>query len=137
MKKVKCILLIDDSDWDNAFNQLIIKEADVCDHIKIVKNGIEGLEYLKKSGDNVYTDLYPKPEVIFLDMNMPKMNGFEFLEQYQNLDKKIKAKLLVIMLGTPLTNDDNEKVQKYEEVNEFEGKPLSVQKVKEIIEKHF
>ena len=77
-KKLNCILLVDDDPDDNFYHQIIINEMNIVNHIDIAINGIEAITYLKKENQI-------PPEIIFLDINMPKMNGWEFLEQYKHL----------------------------------------------------
>ena len=76
MKKINCILLVDDNPADNYYNRYIINELDVCNYIQIVVNGLEALEYLRKTTDQHQEGSFPRPDIIFLDINMPCMNGF-------------------------------------------------------------
>lgn len=137
MKKVNCILLIDDNPADNEFHKIIIEEAGICNHIKIALNGVEALEYLRKSGEAGGEGGLPKPNIIFLDINMPLMNGFEFLEEYKKLDEKIKSDLVIVMLTTSLNPDDAKKAKEDSQVNEFQNKPLTIESLQEIIKKYF
>src|SRR6266699_6375386 len=98
-RKLDCILLVDDSREDNRFHQIIINEMDIVNRIDIVLNGLEALAYLTKEGQI-------PPELIFLDINMPKMNGWEFLEQYKHLDMKQKARVVIMILTTSANPDD-------------------------------
>src|SRR5690606_32947414 len=92
-KKLNCILLVDDDPDDNFYHQIIINEMNIVNNIDIARNGIEALEYLKTE------DQLP-PDLIFLDLNMPKMNGWEFLEQYKHLGIGQKARVLIVILTT-------------------------------------
>ncbi|HET6228343.1 MAG TPA: response regulator [Bacteroidia bacterium] len=136
MKKINCILLVDDNPADNEFHKIIIKDSNVCDNVKIAINGDKALEYIIKSGNGDNPE-YPKPDLIFLDINMPGMNGFEFLEEYHSLDPKLKSKIVIIMLSTSLNPDDAERAGKIEEVTEFMNKPLMVDTLKTTIDKYF
>ncbi len=129
-KKLNCILLVDDDPDDNHYHQIIINKMNIVNHIDIVTNGIEALAYLKKENQI-------PPDLIFLDLNMPKMNGWEFLEQYKNLGVAQKAKVLIVILTTSANPDDIKKAKEIQEVTGFETKPLSKEILTEILEQHF
>jgi CheY-like chemotaxis protein len=137
MKKINCILLIDDNPADNEFHKIRITKADVCNHIHVALSGPEALEYIKKAGESPQSEDYPKPDLIFLDINMPGMNGFEFLEEYKKLEPKLKSKVVIVMLTNSLNPDDQKRAMATKEVSEFQNKPLSVQTLKETVEKYF
>lgn len=135
MKKVNCILLVDDNPADNHFHKINISESGICDHVEVANDGNAALEYLKKSFS--MSNKFPKPDIIFLDINMPGMDGFEFLEEYKKLADKYKSKVLIIMLSTSLNPDDQKKALSYEEIVEFQNKPLEVETLQKIVEKYF
>lgn len=137
MKKINCILLIDDNPADNEFHTIKIRKSNTCNHIKVATDGHEALAYLIKSGDQGGLDPYPKPDLIYLDINMPGMNGFEFLEEYKNLDEQLKSKVVIIMLTTSLNPDDQKRAEANTEVKEFQNKPLTVEVLLDTIEKYF
>jgi CheY-like chemotaxis protein len=137
MKHVKCILLIDDNPADNRFHEIRIQKSGVCDQIKIATSGQEALDYLKKSFEMNDPVLYPKPDLIFLDINMPGMNGFEFLEEYKKLDVQLKSKVVIVMLTNSLNPDDQKRAMATKEVTEYQNKPLSVKTLQETIDKYF
>jgi CheY-like chemotaxis protein len=129
-KKLDCILLVDDNTDDNFFHQIIIKKMDIANRIDVVINGLEALDYLKRENQT-------PPELIFLDINMPKMNGWEFLEQYKNLDVKQKARVVIMILTTSANPDDIKKAKEIKEVTGFETKPLNKAMLEEILNQHF
>jgi CheY-like chemotaxis protein len=131
MKKVNCILLIDDNEADNIFHSRVIRKAGVCDHVEIANDGQEALNYLAKCVDGQFLT----PDIIFLDINMPGMNGFEFLEEYAKLDLKLKSKMVVFMLTSSFMPEDSEKAMKTGDITEFLNKPLTVKMVQDIVEK--
>ncbi|MEP7264492.1 MAG: response regulator [Bacteroidota bacterium] len=129
-KKLNCILLVDDDPDDNFYHQIIINELNIVNHIDVVINGIEAIAYLKKE------DRIP-PDLIFLDLNMPKMNGWEFLEKYKQLNNAKKAKVLIVILTTSANPDDLKRAKEIQEVTGFETKPLSKELLKGILQQHF
>ena len=137
MKRVNCILLVDDNPADNEFHKIIIEEANICDHVHIVVNGQQALDYLLKSGEPNQSEDFPLPAIIYLDINMPGMSGFEFLAEYHKLDENLKSKVMIVMLTTSLNPDDRIRAMTDKEVTEFETKPLTVEMLQEIVEKYF
>ncbi|MES2621299.1 MAG: response regulator [Bacteroidota bacterium] len=137
MKKINCILLIDDNIDDNEYHEIIIQQAGVCNLVRTAKNGIEGLQYIQNAAKPGMEQEYPKANLIFLDINMPKMNGFEFLEAYHKLDNSLKAEIVICMLTTSLNPDDHKAAMDINEINEFQRKPLTVEMLNEIMEKYF
>lgn len=137
MKKTNCILLIDDNPADNVFDKIIITEADVCNHIRVAEDGVEALAYIKKAAEEGQSESFPKPDLIYLDINMPRMNGFQFLDEYRKLDGKLKSKAVIIVLTTSVNPDDQKRVMTYKEVSEFEIKPITIEMVHKNIEKYF
>jgi CheY-like chemotaxis protein len=129
-KKLECILLVDDDPDDNMYHQIIIEEMNIVNRIDIALNGLEALAYLKRENQT-------PPEIIFLDLNMPRMNGWEFLEQYKHLSREQKAKVVLVILTTSANPDHIKKAQEIEDVTGFETKPLSKQILREILVEHF
>ena len=126
--KLKRVLLIDDDEATNFINKWMLKKADCADEVIAMDDASEALSYLK---EKERSENHP-PELIFLDINMPGMNGWEFLEEYRELPHHKKAKAL-IMLTTSLNPDDYAKAKTFDEVNDYQNKPLSIEKIREIL----
>lgn len=128
-KKLNCILLIDDDLATNVFHRIVIEEGDYANIIVVKNNGEEALEYLKTPFD----DASPRPDLIFLDINMPRMNGWEFLEEYKNLAPEQRAENVIVMLSTSSNPDDLKRAEDNPFINEYRSKPLSEVMLEEVI----
>ncbi|WP_339701351.1 response regulator [uncultured Roseivirga sp.] len=135
-KKLNCILLIDDDDATNFIHQVIVKKAKITEKIVTTFNGKQALEYLTNSGKYANTE-NTLPSLIFLDINMPVMDGWEFIRAYQGLPESIKNQVVIVMLTTSYDPDDKEKAQQIHEIAEFDKKPLTFEMLDKIIEKYF
>ena len=135
MKKLNCILLIDDNKADNAFHQIKIKRAEVCDTISVATTGSQALNYLEKASQQL--EEFPKPDLIFLDINLPGMDGFDFLDEFHKLNDTLKSETKVIMLTTSLNPDDQTRALNYKEVKEFLNKPLTVELIQDTVANYF
>lgn len=132
-KPIHCILLVDDDPDDIFFHQFVIQESGLCDEVRAVENGPMALQYLS---DTTHPD-YRRPDIIFLDINMPAMNGFEFLERYQELPPEQKSRLVVVMLTTSLNPVDRNRSDGMPEVNGYYSKPLTASMLQSIVDQHF
>lgn len=137
MKQINCILLVDDDESDNFFHTLTIKEAECCNQIKVAIDGRFALDYMLKALNPENAQEYPMPDIIFLDINMPRMSGFDFLDEYIQLDESITSGILIIMLTTSLNPYDMEKAMKYKVVRDYKNKPLTEEMLQEITDKYF
>lgn len=122
MVKYKKILLVDDDETSNFLNELLIKGMDMVEDVSIASNGQEALDYLKHEPNSA-------PQVIFLDLNMPVMDGFEFLEAFEKMPQP-KAPVFI------LTSSNNFK--DYARAKDFDVagyliKPLTEEKIKDVL----
>lgn len=132
MKKLKSVLLVDDDSINNFINERLIKKMDLTEEVNISLNGKEALEYLKKRSE----EGKPSPELILLDINMPVMDGFEFLEAFQKLEIPDKNSIIIVMLTTSTNPSDTERLENTG-VEGYINKPLTEQKLRDVLEKHF
>ena len=131
MKPVNCIMLVDDNKVDNFFHERVITKAKAASIIISRISGREGLDYLAVEVPAGAV----RPDILFLDINMPGMNGWEFLEEYKKLDISMQAKMVVVMLSTSRNPDDIAKAQTYGALTDFKSKPLTEQMLEDVLEK--
>lgn len=126
---IKCIMLIDDNKVDNFFHQRVIRKYD--DTIKVImkESGQEALDYLTDGARE------HNPDIIFLDINMPGMNGWEFIEFYKELNPKLHNSNIVVMLTTSGNPDEESIASTYDMISEFRTKPLTIPMLEEVISK--
>lgn len=121
MTSLKNILLVDDDKVTNLMHRRLIKHTGLIDEINVATDGAAALEYIEArdaAGD-------PLPELILLDINMPRMNGFEFLENYAVLPDQIrKSSTLIIMLSTSVLRADHDRATADPNVYAFVNKPV-------------
>ena len=125
----KQILLVDDDPITNMINtKLIMRASDF--HVTAYTNAQETLSYLGSLAETAPDNM---PEVIFLDINMPVMDGWEFLEVLQRFPERALRNCKVIMLTSSIDYDDIEKSKKFSVVKDFVSKPLTTERILELI----
>lgn len=132
--KLDCILLIDDDEATNFYHKIILEDEGIDAHIQSVKSAKEGLDFLLGKGDYVNS---PQPGIIFLDINMPGMSGWDFLAKYNELSKDIHNRAVVSILTTSLNPDDREKAASFPMVKEFVHKPLTPEVFWKVVNNNF
>lgn len=140
MKKIEglnCILLVDDDEVTNYLNKVIIDKSGIDVHTEIALNGEIAMEYLTSTGRYNGNKTFPKPGLIFLDINMPRMNGWEFLDEYEKLDINMKANIVIAMLTSSNNVDDVNTALEGYELPAYIFKPLTLEKFEEIVYKFF
>jgi CheY-like chemotaxis protein len=128
MAAFKSVLLVDDSRATNFMHRELIREADFAERIDVALDGEEALDFLRSGSDSEY---FP-PSVIFLDINMPKMDGFEFLEACKSLPEGQRGSLVIVMLTTSLDPGDRTRAMATGMVRDFHHKPLSLAALEEM-----
>lgn len=138
MINFKRILLIDDSKSTSLINKALISENYDVEQIDVVESGEAGINYLK---GGFHKGEPPKPELIFLDLEMPGSDGFEFLDKYVDLSEEVtnKFKTVLVILSNHLDYENFTKSKDYKlygVLNHFK-KPLDQEDLINILEEHF
>ncbi len=122
MSKYKRILLVDDDETSNFLNELLIKGMDIVEEVSVAFNGQEALHYLQNDSGTF-------PQLIFLDLNMPVMDGFEFLEAFE---KTHTTKVPVFILTSSNNFKDYERAKNFD-VAGYLIKPLTEDKIRDVL----
>ena len=115
------ILLIDDDNATNYLHKYYLEEWNICERVLTAEDGQVALNLINNtpelfSGSN---------DLILLDINMPVMNGFEFLQEYEKMSPDKKANCLFIMLTTELSEGYQQRANQILDINGFVKKPLT------------
>ena len=132
-KKYHAVMLVDDNEIDNLINQKMIEASNIAENIFVhsgAKSAIEFLKNIEKLAKGPIS-LY-LPEIIFLDIDMPLMDGFQFLDEFDRLSDSIKNHCKVIMLTSSLNPQDMNKAKKNQFVMKYINKPLTQENLKKI-----
>lgn len=119
----KICLLIDDNYIDNFVTRRILESGHFAEQIIVRQSPAEAIESLREGT--------VKPDVIFLDIRMPLMNGFEFLQEYDKLDEEVKA-AKIFMLSSSLDPTDIKRSGENKYITQFIHKPLTQKILEEL-----
>jgi response regulator RpfG family c-di-GMP phosphodiesterase len=136
-KDLDCVLLVDDDISTNFIHRRIVENAKINVDVKEITSAKEALDYLTYSGKYENKEDAPKAGIIFLDINMPGMNGWDFIAEYKKLDERHKARIVVVMLTTSLNPDDEQHAANVEEIATYLHKPLNIEAFAKIADKYF
>jgi len=128
--KVKNVLLIDDNDIDNYVNNHIIRKSKIADKITVKKSAVEALEYL----NTIKIDFEMFPDLIFLDISMPIMDGFGFLDEIIKFPQTVDKKYTVVMLSSSDNPNDIKRAMNFDVVIDYFTKPLKIEMIEKLVE---
>ena len=133
MSKYHSVMLIDDNEIDNLINQKMVEAAGLSKYIYTHTGAKSAIEFLKNI-EQLETEIVESvlPDVIFLDIDMPLMDGFQFLEEFNKLKSSTKDKCRIVMLTSSINPQDVSKSKKYESVKKYLNKPLSQDSLKDL-----
>ena len=134
--QLQLVLLVDDDETTNYINRRVLAKADIAGQVDVVTNGEEALDYLKQAGLPGSGRAYRQPDLMFVDIKMSVMDGFEFLDEYQSLPLEMKAGKL-IMLSSSASFYDLHRLKQYPDVVQHIAKPLTTSHLAEILDAYF
>ncbi|MEQ8706929.1 MAG: response regulator [Phaeodactylibacter sp.] len=125
------ILLVDDDLDDNYIHKMVISSTGLVKEVALAKDGSEALEVLQELWQQPSEPV--RPNIIFLDINMPRMNGWDVLNALKEMGESAHQSM-VVMLSTSQNPEDQEKAKAYPFVHGYLHKPLTEEALSEIVE---
>lgn len=131
MDHIKNLALIDDDELFVFLTKMTIEETNLVDLIKVFSNGLEAINFLKENSNNPDQ----LPEVILLDLSMPVMDGWQFIEEYVKLKPRIGKKITIYIVSSSISPKDLAKAKSISEVSDYIIKPMTKEALIEIIKR--
>lgn len=131
MNQIKTLTLVDDDDIFVFLTSKAIEQTNLVDLIKVFGNGLDALNFLKENKNNIGA----LPDVILLDLSMPIMNGWQFLEEYTILNPTIGKKIIIYICSSSISPDDIIRAKTISAVSDYIIKPITKDKLIDLIQK--
>lgn len=129
MKKIETFCIVDDDDIYQFTTSLLLKKTDLVNKIIVFSNGLKAINFLKDemgTKENI-------PDVLFLDINMPVMDGWEFLEEYLLIKPMMPKTVVIYMVSSSVNEKDVLKAKSISALSGYLVKPISSQNIMEVI----
>ena len=122
--RINCILLVDDDEPTNMFHRIVLENTGVSKVIKVAETGFQALRLLQDPQDITCQD----PDIIFLDLNMPIMDGFQFIDAFKKLDFPKKENILIVILTSSMNPQDIQQAKSLG-IDHYMAKPINEEKI--------
>lgn len=129
MKRLKTLILVDDDEIIVYLTKRIIADTNLVELLQVFNNGQDAINYLKENAAN--PDMLP--EILFLDLFMPVMDGWQFLEEYLAIKPKFSKPITIYIITSSVSKEDIIRAQKISEVTDYIIKPVKKQNFIELI----
>jgi CheY-like chemotaxis protein len=130
MNNIRNLTLIDDDEVFVYLTRKTLNKTNLVEHIRVFENGLDALNFIK---DNLYNQ-DELPEVIFLDLNMPIMDGWQFLQEFSRLKLDPNKSITIYICSSSISPDDVARAKSISEVSDFIFKPITADKLYEIVD---
>jgi CheY-like chemotaxis protein len=122
-------IIIDDSQLDCFIGEKIIQNTGTYSSIKSYLEATDALQHIKDS----YTGATNTTTIIVLDIQMPVMNGFQFVEAFELLPEEVKAGYVIFMFSSSINENDKNRIENHPSIRKFYGKPISKDTVSSMV----
>lgn len=129
-KKIGLACIIDDDSMYVNLVKRIIEAKNLCQNLMVFQNGKDALDYFEV----ILTSLDKKaiPEIIFLDLNMPVMDGWEFLDNFTKIENKLGKTITLYIVSSSINPVDIEKAKGIQMVKDYLIKPVTIEDLEAI-----
>jgi CheY-like chemotaxis protein len=133
VSSINTVLLIDDDETINYLHNRLLEKNSFTTNVAISINGKEGLDSIRQLNTKIDAD---EMALVFLDLNMPIMNGWEFLDNLAEIKEDIKIQYKIYILSSTINPDDKKKAKEHELVSGFLTKPLTREHLEQLKTEH-
>ncbi|HRK53622.1 MAG TPA: response regulator [Cyclobacteriaceae bacterium] len=129
MNSYKKLTLVDDDEIFVFLTKKMIEQVKVIHLLNVFGNGLDALNFLRDKKNDA--DLLP--EIILLDLSMPVLNGWQFLEEYTKLYPIFGKKIIVYVCSSSISSTDINRAKSINEVSDYVIKPITIDKLRELV----
>ncbi|HBI01128.1 MAG TPA: response regulator [Flavobacterium sp.] len=125
----KSVLIIDNDPIYRTISHKIIEKLDLAETIYVEKNGYTAIQFLT----NLIENKSSVPQIILLDIEMPVMNGWEFMDEYCKFENILLQEIDIFIVSSSISQVDKDKANTYSEIKGFISKPLTIDTLKSLL----
>jgi CheY-like chemotaxis protein len=127
MKKINTVCIIDDDDIYQFTVRILLERTNMVNQVMVFPDGLKAIDFLKGEIDNEQSI----PDILFLDINMPVMNGWEFLEEFLLIKPKLPKSVIIYMVSSSLDERDILKAKGIAALSGYLIKPITSENLME------
>ena len=135
MIKRKNVLVIDDDPVFRLITKKMLEKTGDLFNGFFVENGLEGINFLKRAGEG-QQEASTLPDIVFLDIEMPIMNGWGFMDEFQKLPSEKVNKIHIYTVSSSIAPEDKMRAQSFSQIKGYISKPLTLNILKTIADAH-